>query len=133
MPNANTTGTLTTTVQPNNANAPTTYSSNLEQDSTMPPPSPFTVELNRALLEMLAEPSEGEATLSNAATALYNTGSAYPYNSNFDPTSQFDVSFNPNSDETGGAWDAFDASTMGVANEYGGLDWSSFVNDDHLT
>lgn len=48
----------------------------------------------------------GETTLSNATTVVDNgAGGIYPYNTTFDPTSHFDISFNPNYLEDGGAWD----------------------------
>ena len=36
-------------------------------------------------------------------------GSNYTYDTTFDPTSHFDISFNPNTLEDGGAWYAFDS------------------------
>jgi hypothetical protein len=119
-------------VQPTATGVANTRTTNGEQDSMMPPLSPYAVELNRVLLEALSEPPAGETTLSNATTAINGTGGIYPYNTTFDPTSHFDISFNPNSLENDGAWDAFDATTMGNGNDIGGIDWDAFVNDDSL-
>ena len=42
-----------------------------------------------------------------------------------------DISFNPNSLETGDAWDAFDVATAGNGNDNdSGVDWNAFVNGD---
>ena len=131
-PNTNASGSLTMAVQPTATGAANTRTTNGEQDSMMPPLSPSEIELNRALLETLSEPPAGETTLSNATTAINGTGGIYPYNTTFDPTSHFDISFNPNSLENGGAWDAFDAAMMGNGNDIGGIDWDAFVNDDSL-
>ena len=93
-------------------------------------PAPSEDELNRALLEALSEPPAGEASLSNATIAINGAGATYPYNTAFDPTSHFDISFNPNSLEDGGAWDAFDVAQTGNGNGIGGIDWNAFINED---
>lgn len=129
-PNVNVSGSLTMAVQPTAIGAINTRTTNSEQDSMMPPLSPSEVELNRALLEALAEPSAGETTLSNATTTINGASGVYPYNTTFDPTSHFDISFNPNSHENGGVWDAFDTATMGNRNDIDGIDWDAFLNDD---
>jgi hypothetical protein len=88
--------------------------------------------LSPCLLTIFACLPAGETTLSNATTAINGTGSIYPYNTTFDPTSHFDIGFNPNSLENGGAWDAFDAATMSNDNDIGGIDWSAVANNNSL-
>ena len=117
-------------VQPTATDAANSHTTNGEQDSTMPPLTPSEVEPNRALFAALSEPPAGETTLSNAITAINGGGGIYPYNTAFDPTSHFEISFNPNSLEEGGAWDAFDVAQTGNGNGIGGIDWNAFVNYD---
>ena len=120
------------TVNPMVANAPQTNNTLGGQDSMMPPISPSDVQLENALRSALVEPPAGEVALSNVATAVNNTGHSYPYNATFDPTSHFDIQFNPNSTDNGGAWDSFDTSMVGTGGEIGGIDWDALVNDDCL-
>ena len=81
----------------------------------------------------------GEVALMRAAGAIELTGAIYPYNDLFDPTSQFDISFNPNESNglaDGGVYDAFDpaAAVSGgqgaLLEEMLSLDWTQFVNKD---
>ena len=130
VPNINASGSLTMAVQPTATGAANTRTTNGEQDSMMPPLSPSEEELKRALGAALSEPPAGETTLSNATTAINGVGGIYPYNTTFDPTSHFDISFNPNSLENGGAGDAFYPVMAGNGNDIGGIDWNAFVNDD---
>lgn len=130
VPSTNTNGSLAMAVQPTATSTAISNPTNSEPDSDMPPLSPSEVELNRALLEALAEPPAGEATLSKATAVINGTGDTYPYNMAFDPANHFDVSFNPNTIEQGGAWDAFDTATMSNGNDIGGIDWDTFLNHE---
>lgn len=84
-------------------------------------------------LTMAVQPAplnEGENTLLNATQTLHDMNVAYPFHNVFDPTTNFDVTFNPVSTEEGGAWDAFDPNVMGVGTENSDYDWSAFINDE---
>ena len=130
--NFNAFGSLTMSVQPTAIGAANTHTTKGEQDLMMLPPSPTDTELNCTTSEVLFEDPAGGTIISNATTVINGTGGIYPYNTTFDPTSHFDISFNPNSLENGGAWDAFDATTVGNGNDIWGIDWNAFVNDDSL-
>ncbi|KAK3113087.1 hypothetical protein LTR53_009961 [Teratosphaeriaceae sp. CCFEE 6253] len=69
-----------------------------------------------------------------AATVAITNASSYPYTNLFDPTSQFNVSFNPNAAapglEDGGLYDAFDPAANMSVDDMLALDWTQFVNDD---
>ncbi len=106
------TGSLTMAVQPT-----TTYASSATSKN----------EIGRAVRAVLSDPPAGEAALHLATSAIDSTGSTYPYNEIFDPTSQVDVNFNPNGIEHGEAWDAFDPLMAG--NDVTGIDWDAFVVD----
>ena len=88
-------------------------------------------EIEQAVRAVLSDRPAGETTLSNATTAVDRTGATYPYNETFDPTSDFDINFNPNSLEFGGAWDAFDPTMIGT--DTMGIDWEAFINSASFT
>nr|ABK91356.1 putative mating type 1-1-1 protein [Dothistroma septosporum] len=95
---------------------------------------------------LMAAPAAGQATLEQATRDLEQSGVEYPYNSLFDPTSQFEVSFNPAAPNTAveddGRWDAFDPNTLMAQNEPGEMGfspdemlnvrWEDFINDERL-
>lgn len=96
--------------------------------------SPSDANLQRALLEALAsttaaENTPSENTFSNAATVIEDAGGSYPYNATFDPTNHFQINFNPNEVEEGGAWDAFDTTVLGNSSDEA-IDWTEFLNQD---
>nr|ABG45907.1 putative alpha1 mating-type protein [Fulvia fulva] len=105
-------------------------------------PSSPTNNANPSPLE--AAPASGQTALERATSGL--AGVEYPYNDLFDPTSQFEVSFNPAAPNTAveddGRWDAFDPNTLMAQNEEGEMSftpdemlnvrWEDFINDDGL-
>jgi hypothetical protein len=109
-PNIDTSGSLTMAVQPSSTNTAT---------------APSEDQIEYAMEVVLSNRPTGETALADVATAVHNTGSVYPYNDLFDPTSDFDISFNPNSTEDGGAWDAFDLNMS--SNITDGIDWDSVL------
>ena len=127
------------------------------------PMSPMSLNLFGALQTALTEPSPtaatfatsgptlrqamsvplavGEQALMSAVGAVELSGAVYPYNDLFDPTSKFDISFDPNESNglaDGGVYDAFDPAATATAmsgqsmllEEMLALDWSQFVNED---
>ena len=102
------------------------------------PLSPFSMVLAHQLTdEMVTQRHEPVASdnLTAATTAVTNAGS-YPYNNLFDPTTHFDISFNPNAEtaglEDGGLYDAFDPSANMSIDDMLAVDWTQFVNDDGM-
>jgi len=91
--------------------------------------------LQAAVAEPVAEPA-GQKALRDATTTITAAGS-YPYNNLFDPTSEFDMTFDPNEEVAGladgGMYDAFDPSANTTVDEMLNIDWNQFVNEDGLT
>lgn len=90
----------------------------------------FVNTIGAAIAEPAPEPISQKA-LTEATTAVTAAGS-YPYNNLFDPTNEFELTFNPNETNNGAQYDAFDPSANATADEMLNLDWSSFINDDSL-
>ncbi|KJX93318.1 mating-type 1-1 protein [Zymoseptoria brevis] len=77
----------------------------------------------------------GRKMLAKATAALEQTGTAYPYNDHFDPTTQFDVSFNPAAVDTavedGGLWNAFTPTAQSGENVLADdVIWSDFIDSE---
>ena len=81
--------------------------------------SPSDIEFGNALKASIDEASSGATALANASTALNNM--EWPSIEAFDPTSDFDISFDPNA---GDSWDALDMAT--TTNNT--VDWSAFID-----
>ncbi|KAK3072736.1 hypothetical protein LTR53_006270 [Teratosphaeriaceae sp. CCFEE 6253] len=135
-------GALTMAVQPATTTPSATFAAlhlqtTIAEDGTIDMPlSPFSIDLSNQLTDELhrvanAPPATNDLTATTVA--ITNAGS-YPYTNLFDPTSQFNVSFNPNAAapglEDGGLYDAFDPVANMSVDDMLALDWSQFVNDD---
>lgn len=72
-----------------------------------------------------------------AATVAVTEAGVYPYNNLFDPTTEFDVAFNPNARTDGladgGLFDAYDLTTNLSVDDVLNLDWNQYVNDESMT
>ncbi|KAK5136180.1 hypothetical protein LTR08_004017 [Meristemomyces frigidus] len=150
-------GALTMAVQPTitpSAPAPQHATSSYSVFADATPLSPTSLNLFGALQAELTQSSPALATFQTAGPAFSQplpvgqkaliaateaveaAGAVYPYDQLFDPTSQFDVSFNPNAANglaDGGEFDAFDPAAVGglaTVEDMMTLDWSQFVNED---
>ncbi|KAK3635458.1 hypothetical protein LTR56_014742 [Elasticomyces elasticus] len=151
-------GSLTMAVQPaTTATATTAVPANLNitvannNDNDNGPMSPFSASLAHQLglalgpgypapppaPTALAAPVAPVAPAAQVMAATINTSedkSGYPYNGMFDPTAQFNITFNPLEETVGladgGIYDAFDPSASMSVDDMLNLDWSQFVNDD---
>jgi len=130
-------GALTMAVQP--AVAVTTLVSALPatQGTVSSPPGPF-MTLSQsppvAIGETITEPA-GRSILNEPTITMAN-GSAYPHCWRFDPTGEFDFSFNAvkeNNFEESRKWDAYDPAVNASFDEMLNVDWNQFVNDDGFT
>lgn len=145
-PNECAQGLLTMAVQPAATITSFTSTAGTEPHLTMAengnattPLSPWSLDLAKQL-QAVMEPKpvkpKGMSVLTQATTAVTKAG-AYPYNNLFDPTSEFDVSFNPNEEtadlEDGGVFDSYDPTTNMEVEEMLNLDWNQFVNDDGMS
>nr|QEJ80706.1 putative MAT1-1-1 protein [Teratosphaeria gauchensis] len=134
-PHSGAQGSLTMAVQPTATVTTLVTTPPATEGTVAMPMSPFSFELFQNLQdatnESTTEPA-GQRALTEATTAVTNAGS-YPYNNLFDPTREFDVSFDP-AEETdladGGRWDAYDPAASMSVDEMLNIDWTQFVNDE---
>lgn len=111
----------------------------VEEDGNIAIPlSPFSrdlvFQLTRSNTADKAEPA-GKIALDSATMSVSSAG-VYPYNDLFDPTSQFDISFDPAGEDPavkdGGVWDAYDPTTNMAIDDVMSLDWMQFVHQEKL-
>nr|QIA97802.1 putative MAT1-1-1 protein [Teratosphaeria destructans] len=136
-PHSGAQGSLTMAVQPTATVATLVTTPPATTGTVAMPMSPFSFgvfqNLQDATNEQTTEPA-GQRALTEATAAVTNAG-AYPYNNLFDPTSEFDISFDPAEEtnlEDGGRWDAYDPAASMSVDEMLNIDWTQFVNDDRL-
>ncbi|KAK5111905.1 hypothetical protein LTR62_004637 [Meristemomyces frigidus] len=104
--------------------------------SSLMPLGPFSLNLHDQLEMALAKKQpEGNATLV-AATKAVTAAGVYPYNNLFDPTSQFEVSFNPAAEDTtladGGIWSSYYPAANFILEDVTTFEWTDFVQDREL-
>lgn len=136
-PRSDAQGALTMAVQP--AAAVTTLVSALPatQGMVSSPPSPFMTlsqNLPVAIGEPMTEPA-GQSILNEPTITIANA-SAYPHCRRFDPTGEFNLSFNAVEEtnfEESRKWDAYNPSANASFDEMLNVDWNHFVNDDGFT
>jgi len=91
-----------------------------EQDNVLPALSPTDVAFQNAMSAAMFEAPAGAAALADATVALNDLCSQWPHNEAFDPSSEFEINYDPNN---GDPWDAQDLCTT----TNGDVDWDGLV------
>lgn len=92
-----------------------------EQNTNLPPLTPTELAFEHAMRAAIEEAPAGATSLAEATIAMDNLCSQWPNIEVFDPTAEFEITFDPN---IGDAWDAQDLSTT----INGDVDWDGLLH-----